>query len=43
MPELRGHKVSVSVFVDADLSGDNSTRLIHTGVLIFINKADIHW
>ena len=43
MPESRGHEVSISMFVDADLAGDNSTRHSHTGVLIFINKAPIYW
>ena len=43
IPESRGHKASVSVFVYADLVGYKSTRRIHTGVLIFINKAPIYW
>ena len=43
MPESRGHGVSISMFVDADLAGDKSTRRIQTGVLIFINKVPIHW
>ena len=43
MTESRRHKVSISVFVDADLAGDKSTRRIQIGVLISINKAPIHW
>ena len=43
MPEVRGLPVSISVFVDADLAGDKSNRRSQTGVLIFINRAPIHW
>ena len=43
MPKARVHKVSISMFVDFDLSGDNSTRRSQTWVLIFINKAPIYW
>ena len=43
MTESRGHKVSISMFVDADLAGNKSTRHSQTGILIFINKAPIHW
>ena len=43
IPEARGHKVSISVFVDADLAWEKSTRRIQTGVLIFIIKDPIHW
>ena len=41
--ESRGHKVSIYMYVDADLKGNKSTRRIQTGILIFINKAPIHW
>eukprot|EP00957_Ditylum_brightwellii_P166923 12705652-Ditylum_brightwellii.AAC.1 len=43
MPEPRGLSVSTSAFVYADLSGNNVTRWSQTGVLIFLNKAPIHW
>ena len=43
MPEARGLPVSVSVFVDADLAGDKANRRSQTGILIFINRAPIHW
>ena len=43
IPESRGNKVYISMFVDAELTGDKSTRRIQTGVLIFINKSPIHW
>ena len=37
IPESRGNKVYISMFVDAELAGINSTRRSQTGVLIFIN------
>ena len=43
MPEPRGHSMSTSAFVDADLAGDKKNRRSQTGVLIFCNKAPIHW
>ena len=43
MPEARGLSVSTSCFVDGDLAGDKSTRCSQTGILIFVNKAPIHW
>ncbi len=43
MPESRGLPVSTSAFVDADLAGDKKNRRSQTGVLIFCNKAPIHW
>ena len=43
MHESRGHEVSISVFVDADLSGDKSDRCSQTALLIFMNKAPIHF
>ena len=43
MPEARGYDVSINVFVDANHAGDKSDRRSQTGVLIFINKAPIHW
>ena len=43
MPEERGLPVSVSVFVDSDLAGDKANRRSQTGILIFINRAPIHW
>ena len=43
MLEPRGLPMSTSAFVDADLTGDKSNRRSQTGVLIFCNKAPIHW
>lgn len=42
-PEERGLSVTVSVFVDADLAGDKRNRRSQTGVLMFVNRAPIHW
>ena len=42
-PEARGLCASVSIFVDADLAGDKRNRRSQTGILIFVNKAPIHW
>ena len=43
MPEARGLGVSISMFVDANLAGNEKDRRSQTGVLIFVNKAPIHW
>ena len=43
MPEARGLPISTSEFVDADLAGDKHNRRSQTVVLIFCNKAPIHW
>ena len=43
MPEARGQEVSISMFVDAELAGDKSTRYNQTGVFIFINISPIHF
>ena len=43
MPEPRGLPVSTSAFVDADLAGDRVNRRSQTGILIFCNRAPIHW
>ena len=42
MTESGGQEIYISMFVYADLEGDNSTRRIQMGVLIFINKSPIH-
>ena len=41
--ESRGHIVYFFMFVDADLAGDKSSRRSQIRILIFINKAPIHW
>ena len=43
MPEARGHGVIVTCFVDANHGGNLKDRKSQTGVLVFINKAPIHW
>ena len=43
IPEARGQKVSVYIFVVADLLGENFTRNRQKGLLICINKSPIHW
>ena len=43
MPEARGLPVEITVFVDADHAGNKVHRRSQTGVLIFLNKAPIHW
>ena len=43
MPEARGLPMATSAFVDADLAGDKRNRRSQTGILIFCNKAPIHW
>jgi len=35
--------VITSAFVDADLAGDKKNRRSMTGILMFINRAPIHW
>ena len=42
-PDERGLPVTVSVFVDADHAGNKVDRRSQTGVLMFINRAPIHW
>ena len=42
-PEEQGKHVVITWFVDADHAGDYADRCIHTGILLFFNKAPIHW
>ena len=41
--ESRGFGVVVTFFVDANHRGNLKDWKSHTGVIIFINKAPIHW
>ena len=43
IPEARKMSVSISMFVDVSHGGNMKDCQSHTGVLIFINKAPIHW
>ena len=43
IPEARGLPVDISMFVDANLAGNEKDRRSQTGVILFVNKAPIHW
>ena len=43
MPEARGNNVIITCFVDANHAGNTKDRRSQTGILIFLNKAPIHW
>ena len=43
MPEARGLGVIMTCFVDANHAGNQTHRKSQTGILIFLNKAPIHW
>ena len=43
MPELRGHPVTISAFVDANHAGNIVTRCLHTGIFLFVQNAPIIW
>ncbi|KAL7563739.1 hypothetical protein ACA910_020427 [Epithemia clementina (nom. ined.)] len=42
-PPPRGNKVSTTCFVDADPAGCRVTRRLHTGILLFLQRAPIMW
>ena len=42
-PKPRGKPVQINCFVDADHAGNLKTRRSHTGILIFLNMAPVHW
>jgi hypothetical protein len=42
-PEVRGQSVLMSCFAYADHAGCRVTRRLHTGGLIFVNRAPILW
>ena len=43
MPEARVHGVVFTCLVDAKHGGNLKDQKSQTGLLIFINKAPIHW
>ena len=43
MPEARGRDVIITCFVDANHAGNVKDRRSQTGILLFINRAPIHW
>ena len=42
-PEACGKAVTMSCFVDADHAGCQVTRRLHSGILLFLNRAPILW
>ena len=42
MPELRGNKVKISAFVDADHAGNKVTQRSHSGMIIFCTECPNH-
>jgi len=43
MPEVRGSDVILTCFIDAGHANNQKDRRSQTGILIFVNKAPIHW
>jgi len=43
MPEPRGNEVPMNCFVDADHAGNLINHLLHTGILIYVNRSPIIW
>ena len=43
IPKARENTVIISCFVDANHAGDVKDRRSQTGILIFLNRAPIHW
>jgi hypothetical protein len=43
MPKLRGQRVTISAFVDANHAGNKVMRHLHTGITIYIQNALILW
>ena len=43
MPEARGHDIIVTCFVDANHASNLKDRKSQTGILIFLNRAPVHW
>ena len=43
MPEARGRDVIITCFVDANHAGNQKDRRSQTGILIFVNRAPVHW
>ena len=43
MPEAGGKDVIMTCFVDAGHAHNQKDRRSRTGILIFVNKAPIHW
>ena len=43
MPEPRGNSAIITCFVDANHAGDTTSCRSQTGIILFLNKAPIHW
>jgi hypothetical protein len=43
VPQERGHGVTTSCFVDSDHACCKATRCLHTGELLFVQKAPNKW
>ena len=43
VPKPRGVPVDITAYVDASHAANKVTRKSHTGYLIFVNRAPIHW
>ena len=43
LPKPRGKEVSITYFVDESHASNLRTRMSHTGILFFINRAPIIW
>jgi hypothetical protein len=43
MPKLRGQRVTISAFVDANHARNKVTRRLHTGIIIYVQNAPILW
>ena len=43
IPESRGRDISIPVFVNANYAGNKLDRRSQIDILIFINKASVHW
>jgi hypothetical protein len=43
MLKLRGQRVTISAFVDANHAGNKVTRHLHTGIIIYVQNAPILW
>ena len=43
MPVGRGRPVYITAFVDASHAANRKTRRSHTGFIVFVNRAPIHW
>ena len=42
-PPSLGESVQINAFVDADLAGEQTTRRLQTGIIIYMNMAPIMW